>query len=355
MCWCVIQPSAGPHGKPKNPLTTMRCCLIDWCHGVEEVRLCYRAGPGARPGPLCGAQSPGRAAATAAHHVQRGSRARRLPHVREGVRPAGRGGRLPGRYPDRRGIGGDAQAARQRPGHGGLRPGRHPRGRAHGRGALPRKPLLRAGVAVSPEEAEPPPPHRPPRPPGPGRGRRQRHPAAGAAAYPVMGRFLRKPGGAVHFRPGLSEPPTASPSDGFVELPLPEVARRSLRRGPPFLERFLPFWIAVTVERWALLLLPAVGLLLPLIRILPSLYNSRMRRRVTRWYRAVHEVDHSISRCTPDEARAAAERLRGVQAEILKMSPPPQGLMGELYDLKLHMEWLLARADAQAAKRHSPR
>ena len=168
-------------------------------------------------------------------------------------------------------------------------------------------------------------------------------------------RLLLKTAEAVHIRPGLFEAPNAFPSDAFVELPLHEVARRYLRKGPPFLERFLPFWIAVTVERWALLLLPAVGLLLPLIRILPSLYNSRMRRRVTRWYRAVHEVDHSISRCTPDEARAAAERLRGVQAEILKMSPPPQGLMGELYDLKLHMEWLLARADAQAAKRHSPR
>jgi len=173
--------------------------------------------------------------------------------------------------------------------------------------------------------------------------------------HPVIVRLLLKTAEAVHIRPGLFEAPNAFPSDAFVELPLHEVARRYLRKGPPFLERFLPFWIAVTVERWALLLLPAVGLLLPLIRILPSLYNSRMRRRVTRWYRAVHEVDHSISRCTPDEARAAAERLRGVQAEILKMSPPPQGLMGELYDLKLHMEWLLARADAQAAKRHSPR
>ena len=42
---------------------------------------------------------------------------------------------------------------------------------------------------------------------------------------------------------------------------LHEVARRYLRKGPPFLERYLPFWIAVTVERWALLLLPAVGIL----------------------------------------------------------------------------------------------
>ena len=176
--------------------------------------------------------------------------------------------------------------------------------------------------------------------------------------HPVIVRLLLKTAETVHSRPGLFEAPNAFPSDAFVELPLHEVARRYLRKGPPFLERFLPFWIAVTVERWALLVLPVVGLLLPLIRILPSLYNSQMRRRVTRWYRLVHEIDHTLAQCTPEEAGAAAERLRRVQAEVSQMPPPPHGLMGELYHLKIHLEWLLARADAQAAApaaRHSPR
>ncbi len=176
--------------------------------------------------------------------------------------------------------------------------------------------------------------------------------------HPVIVRLLLKTAETVHSRPGLFEAPNAFPSDAFVELPLHEVARRYLRKGPPFLERFLPFWIAVTVERWALLVLPVVGLFLPLIRILPSLYNSQMRRRVTRWYRLVHEIDHTLAQCTPEEAGAAAERLRRVQAEVSQMPPPPHGLMGELYHLKIHLEWLLARADAQAAApaaRHSPR
>jgi TRAP transporter TAXI family solute receptor len=173
--------------------------------------------------------------------------------------------------------------------------------------------------------------------------------------HPVIVRLLLKTAEIVHSRPGLFEAPNAFPSDAFVELPLHEVAGRYLRKGPPFLERYLPFWIAVTVERWALLLLPAVGILLPLIRILPSLYNSQMRKRVTRWYREVHEIDHTLTEGTPEEMAAAAERLRGVQARLAKIPPPPHGLMGELYDLKLHVQWLLERADAQAASRHSPR
>jgi hypothetical protein len=78
------------------------------------------------------------------------------------------------------------------------------------------------------------------------------------------------------------------------------------------------------------------------------LYNSRMRRRVTQWYGVVHEIEHSLAQCTPDESRAAAERLRGVQAEVLEMKPPSASFMGELYHLKLHLEWLLDRADRQA-------
>jgi TRAP transporter TAXI family solute receptor len=173
--------------------------------------------------------------------------------------------------------------------------------------------------------------------------------------HPVIVRLLLKTAEIVHSRPGLFEAPNAFPSDTLVELPLHEVARRYLRKGPPFLERYLPFWIAVTVERWALLLLPVVGILLPLIRILPSLYNSQMRRRVTRWYREVHDIDHALARATPEEAQAAAVRLRNVQARLTAIPPPPPSLMGEYYDLKGHLETLIAQADERAASRHSPR
>ncbi|PYN85328.1 MAG: C4-dicarboxylate ABC transporter substrate-binding protein [Candidatus Rokuibacteriota bacterium] len=173
--------------------------------------------------------------------------------------------------------------------------------------------------------------------------------------HPVIVRLLLKTAEIVHSRPGLFEAPNAFPSDTLVDLPLHEVARRYLRKGPPFLERYLPFWIAVTVERWALLILPAVGILLPLVRILPTLYNSQMRKRVTRWYREVHAIDQTLAHATPEEARAAAERLRGVQTRLAEIPPPPPGLMGEYYDLKLHLQRLIEQAEERAAARHSPR
>src|SRR5262249_47160796 len=166
--------------------------------------------------------------------------------------------------------------------------------------------------------------------------------------HPVIVRLLLKTAEIVHSRPGMFEAPNAFPSDAFVELPLHDVARRYLRKGPPFFERYLPFWIAVTVEPWAVLLLPVVGIMRPLVRILPSLYNMQMRRHVTRWYREVHDIDHTLAHATPDEAKAVAERLRSVQARLADMPAPPAGLMGEYYDLKQHVEWLVQPAHARA-------
>src|SRR5262249_61745025 len=81
--------------------------------------------------------------------------------------------------------------------------------------------------------------------------------------HPVIVRLLLKTAELVHSRPGLFEAPNAFPYDALVERPLHEVAGRSLRQGPPFLEGFLPFWLAVTLAPWVPLLLQALHSLAP--------------------------------------------------------------------------------------------
>jgi len=65
---------------------------------------------------------------------------------------------------------------------------------------------------------------------------------------------------------------------------LSDDAKRYFESGPPFLQRYLPFWIAVLVERLFVLLLPIVILLLPLLKIAPSLYSWRVRSKIFRCY-----------------------------------------------------------------------
>ena len=67
-------------------------------------------------------------------------------------------------------------------------------------------------------------------------------------------------------------------------FPLAAEAQRFYKSGPPFLQRYLPFWVAVLVERLIVLVVPVVVLLLPLLKIAPSIYTWRVRSKIFRCY-----------------------------------------------------------------------
>jgi hypothetical protein len=67
-----------------------------------------------------------------------------------------------------------------------------------------------------------------------------------------------------------------------AEWPLAPEAQRFYSSGPPWLQRFLPFWLANLTDRMWLALLAIVAVLIPLARVLPPLYEFRIRRRVFR-------------------------------------------------------------------------
>ena len=89
--------------------------------------------------------------------------------------------------------------------------------------------------------------------------------------------------------------PNQFPSTKYVEWPLAPAARAYFESGPPFLQKYLPFWVAALVDRLKYLLLPLITLALPMMRAAPPLYVWRVRSRIYRWYRIVQELDHRIA------------------------------------------------------------
>ena len=57
-------------------------------------------------------------------------------------------------------------------------------------------------------------------------------------------------------------------------------ARQFYKSGRPFLQQYMPFWLAAIVERLVIVLVPLFGLMVPLVRMAPSLYGWRIRRRI---------------------------------------------------------------------------
>jgi TRAP transporter TAXI family solute receptor len=83
----------------------------------------------------------------------------------------------------------------------------------------------------------------------------------------------------VHGGGQLFSEPGQFPSPRFVDIPISPDAERYLRLGPTFLRRHLPFWAAAMVERFMVMLIPIVTLLLPLMRFAPPVYKWQVRRR----------------------------------------------------------------------------
>ncbi|MCU0986460.1 MAG: TAXI family TRAP transporter solute-binding subunit [Acetobacteraceae bacterium] len=138
-------------------------------------------------------------------------------------------------------------------------------------------------------------------------------------------------------------PAGSFPAAGPTDWPLHEDAARYYRFGPGFLKRYLPFWVAVTIERTWVLLIPLLTLLLPLSRIAPPLYRWQIERKIYRWYRDVRHIEEAFEEAGQAADRAGLlARLDAVNARVAG-THVPLAFARPLYDLRQHIAFVRER------------
>ncbi len=143
---------------------------------------------------------------------------------------------------------------------------------------------------------------------------------------------------------GYLEPPGAFPSPDHVTYPLEPAARRFYDRGPPFLQRYLPFWAANLVDRLKIMILPLVTLLYPLFKIVPPAYSWRMRSKVNRWYKELQALD-DLLRAEAISRKDATATLDQIERSVEQVSVPA-GFAASAYTLRLHIDFLRRKVEA---------
>ena len=139
------------------------------------------------------------------------------------------------------------------------------------------------------------------------------------------------------------------PSIEQREYPISREAERTIRSGQPFLQRWLPFWIANLVERMWLALGIILAVLLPLSRIVPPLYQFRIRSRVFRWYGQLREIENRLY-ASPQEAGEVARELDALDERVGRISVP-LSYADELYALRNNIDAVRRRvAQGEAAR-----
>lgn len=152
---------------------------------------------------------------------------------------------------------------------------------------------------------------------------------------------------------GALERPGAFPASYPTDFELLSEADHYHRYGPPFLMRYLPFWVATVAFRVVILVIPLLALLIPLVRVTPPLYVWRTRARIYRWYKHLREIDQRIdSGAINATVEEDIRNLHKLEDEILKVQVP-LSYADELYDLHLHIEWVLRRLERVRAARHA--
>jgi TRAP transporter TAXI family solute receptor len=144
----------------------------------------------------------------------------------------------------------------------------------------------------------------------------------------------------LYARGDVLSPPGAFPDPVRVDLPLSEEARRYYETGPTFLRRVLPYWWANLLERAWIVILPALTLLIPLIRAAPPVYRWRVRSRIYRWYRDLTALEikgrNAQTEAERSQARAGLAQMLRETAQI----EVPLGYADELFRLRSHIAFV---------------
>jgi TRAP-type uncharacterized transport system substrate-binding protein len=126
------------------------------------------------------------------------------------------------------------------------------------------------------------------------------------------------------------------PNGSAREFPLAKEAARYYRDGPPFLQRYLPFWLANLIDRMWVVLASIIVILIPLSRIVPPLYEFRIRSRVFRWYRQLREIEDAAA-LSPARHAQLLPQLDELEHRVEKVSVP-LSYAEELYALRGHID-----------------
>jgi TRAP-type uncharacterized transport system substrate-binding protein len=131
------------------------------------------------------------------------------------------------------------------------------------------------------------------------------------------------------------------------EFPFSEEARRIYRSGSPFLQRYVPFWVATMIDRLLVSLVVLLPILIPLVRFAPQIYSWRVRRRIVYWYGALKQLEASARRDAAPGARAEhlleLDRIEAAVDDI----PVPLAFSDKLYELRQHIEIVRRRLSGQ--------
>ncbi|CAB3759894.1 TAXI family TRAP transporter solute-binding subunit [Paraburkholderia humisilvae] len=154
--------------------------------------------------------------------------------------------------------------------------------------------------------------------------------------HPALVYVLLEAAKTVHGGEDYFTPVGVFPNLNTAEFPIADESVRYLRSGPPFLQRYLPFWLASFIERRLLILVPFLAVLVGLLQALPRMLEARIKKRLVVWYRELKSLEDEIwitTRPSSEQIAQWRDEIESIDAHAGQIRLP-QKYFQDVYALK---------------------
>jgi hypothetical protein len=164
--------------------------------------------------------------------------------------------------------------------------------------------------------------------------------------YPAIQSLLLDAASQIHAAPDLFHADGRFPAASFFDLPPSPSASRYYTSGQPFLQRYLPFWLAVLVMQILVAALPLVGLVYPALKVMPAAYDWAMKRRIFRLYGELRRLEsHMATEPSGENKEKALDDLDDLERRVRTLRVPVT-FSNLAYGLRTHINIVRSRISA---------
>ena len=162
--------------------------------------------------------------------------------------------------------------------------------------------------------------------------------------HPALIAQLAEAASYIHAGPNLLTRAAEFPRNVDPEFQMSADALRFYKNGPPFLQRYMPFWAANFLERMLVLLIPLATIAVPLMRGIPAFIRWRVQRKLTYWYGRLDILESGIGKrgVNATSIDAQVRELELIADGVAKLKIP-RAYSEPYYNLRGHIDMVRLR------------
>lgn len=158
--------------------------------------------------------------------------------------------------------------------------------------------------------------------------------------HPALSDLLIEAATEVHGHASLLAHAGEFPSARINDFPISADAMRYYKSGKSFAYRYLPFWLASLLDRALVVMLPALLVIIPIIRYIPEIYNWNIRRRINRRYGQLMALERqSLRGLSAEERTALIEHVAKIEKSVIGLKLPGSHAT-QLFTLRQHLQFV---------------